>query len=427
MGQQIANNLTTQTGQVTGDINADQAAVDAQVQAANTAPNPTLISEAAANPSQFVTDPNSVAAFQAQENANYTGPTAFEQTPQYQTLENEVTNLQQNAPVVNTPAGIQQLVTGQETNPTTGMENLDALLLEGTPGATAPISAAETPINALPTNLANTASTEDAAIQAAEANDAAAPAGVQSAFLTGPNAVVPAWEQSLMNELNAAQAGENTYNSTINQDISELTPLEQAVNQFTGASGLTVPNPLTPYLNETPLTAAPTEANVSTPQDYATEAALQQLLGSGLGVTPINQSTAGQAGTFNVPTNPGSPNIAALTDALADSATGATWGDLSGLYGSPSTNAPVNTPYLESQALGPIQGQPNTTLSALEAFLASMAQGSNGYITPSSVYGNGYYTVGTPNGVPPPLPQPPTGGPPYLGPTGGGPSSGYGS
>jgi hypothetical protein len=305
MGQNIAGNLQNTATQVTGDIAADQAAADAAVQASNVQPNSQLITEAAANPAQFVENPANVTAFQALENANYTGPATYEATPQYTAAENEVTNAVNNAPNINTNAGVEQLVAGQETNPTLGMENLDQLLLQGTPAAMAPIAAAEQPVQALPTTLANETTAEDQAIQQAIANDLVAPQAVNAAFLTGPNAVVPTWETALQNELSQAQTGENAYNAGIsnyNQELnalqSELAPFEADIANIGGPSTINYTPP-----SYTPLTAAPTEANVATPQDYATEAALAQLLGTGLGTTPINPSTENEAGTFSVPTN----------------------------------------------------------------------------------------------------------------------------
>ena len=307
MGQAIAQNISNQGQQVTGDINADQAAFDQSVQSSNVTPNSALVSQAAANPTQFVQDPNNVAAFQAQENANYTGPTSFESSAYEQPLSQEVTNFQGNTPNVNNQAGILQLVTGQEQNPTLGMENLDALLLGGTPGATQAISDAEGNYANLGQNLTNAGTAEDANIAAAQANDLAAAQGVNSSFLTGPNAVVPAWEQALQGEQAAAQNSVNAYNSGVpanNAELQALNQLSQNWNNFQYSVpnfGLYTTDIAGPQVAPETAINAPDLASVATPQDYATEAALSQLLGNSLGVTPINQSTVGQAGTFQSP------------------------------------------------------------------------------------------------------------------------------
>ena len=212
MGQAIAQNISNQGQQVTGDINAAQQGFDQSVQASNVAPNQDLVNQAASNPTQFVQDPNNVQQFQTQENANYTGPTSFESSAYAQPLTQEVSQFQQNTPNTNNQSGILQLVAGQEQNPTLGMENLDALLLGGTPGATQAINQAESPYANLGQTLTGVGTTEDANIATAKANDLAASQGVQNSFLTGPNAVVPAWEQALQNEQNTATGQVNAYN-----------------------------------------------------------------------------------------------------------------------------------------------------------------------------------------------------------------------
>ena len=329
MGQNIATGLNNQTAQVTGDINKDQASIDAQVQAQDVGSNyaPT-IQAAAANPTEFVQDPNNVSQFQQFLNANYTGPTTFESTPEYQTLTTEVANAKQNAPDINTSAGVNQLVRGQETNPTLGMSNLDQLLLQGTPEAMSPIAAAEAPIANLGTQLSGATTAEDAAIQNAIANDQAAPQAVNSAFLTGTNAVVPAWETGLQNELSQAQTGANAYNTDLQSYINFLNqnqPFKASLDQ-SGLESLIGGNPFTPAPSAQ--TNSPTLANVATSQDYATEAALSQLLGSGLGTTPIDQSTVGQAGSYALPgTVPANEDIKGI---------------LSQITGALSSNLPVS-------------------------------------------------------------------------------------
>ena len=307
MGQAIAQNISNQGQQVTGDINADQQAFDQQVQASNVAPNQDLINEAAANPYAFVQNPDNVAAFQQQENASYTGPTSFESSEYEQPLTQEVSQFQQNTPNTNTQAGVLQLASSQEQNPTLGMENLDALLLGGSPESTQAISAAEAPYANLGNALTNAGTAEDANIAAAQANDAAAPAAVQSAFLTGPNAVVPAWEQALQNEEATAQGQVNAYNAQIPAYETEANNLNQIGNNWNnfkysvpnfGINTTPVPNLNIP--NFSPVNA-PSLASVATPEDYNTESALSQLLGTSLGATPIDQSTASQAYTFKSP------------------------------------------------------------------------------------------------------------------------------
>lgn len=382
MGQNIGNNLSTQANQVTGDINADQAATDQQIQAQNVAPNQSLINSAASNPSQFVQDPNNVAAFQQQENASYNGPTTYESTPDYTTLQNEVTNAQNNAPDINKPGGVQQLVTGQEQNPTMGEENLDTLLLQENPDALATISKAESAYPNLGAALSNSATTEDNAIQQAIGNDQADQQNVQSTFFTGPNAEVPAWENSLNNELASAQSGTQTYNTDVANQQTALAPLFQDINSYEASNpsyNLAAP----PTLQQSDV-AAPTLQSVATPEDYSTQAALSELLGSNLGATPINQSTVGKAGTFQTPQfnpldvqgylNPLVENAANQVGSQA-SVNNPSWND--NKFNSPNENTNISSELLE-QLFGN-QGGPAGTgpISGLENFYGQLENSGN--------------------------------------------------
>lgn len=329
MGQKIANNLTAGAGKVTGDIGADLSAVDQQVQASNTVPNPDLVNRAAANPSQFVTNPKDLTDFLAQENAKYTGPSSYESTPNWQRLSNEVQNAVQTAPDVTKPGGFLQLAAGQETNPTAGMTNLDAALLQETPEAAAPIMAASKPYAALQGQLTAAGSAENAAIARAKANAEASAGLIAPAFTTGPNAAVPAWEKALEAELGNAQKSVTDYNAGISPYMDERQALSDIVNQWNAYSsgvpnyGFQTTDITNPAGGPSPVNPVgpPSMASVASPQDYATEAALEKLLGGRLGTTPISGLTNEQAGTF---TPPGTvPSLSPTAQQIADLISGA--------------------------------------------------------------------------------------------------------
>jgi hypothetical protein len=263
--------------------------------------------------------------------------------------------------------------------------------------------------------MTTAATAEDAAIANAKANDAAAAGLIAPAFLTGPNAEVPAWEQALQKEYATAQNEANAGNQNISGNISALNPMEAALKNFEKTSGVSMTDPLSAYLSEQP-TAMPTLGQVATPQDYATEAALQQLLGSRFSSAPINAGTASEAGTFTPPTTPAA-NPAALAQEIADAATQGTFAqkevpNLTGLEGilgnsvfqgdfgtieamQAQQDLAANTPTAESQVLGNPQtyGVPNFyspyNASAYEGLLQYL-QGLN----PSGISGSaGNFTV----------------------------------
>lgn len=314
MGQNIAGNLNQTAGTVTGDINSAQQNVNQQVQSSVVPQNQNLLNEAAANPAQFVQNPKNLADFFAQENANYTGPTAFESTPQNQALTNEVQSAVQTAPDITQQGGVFQLARGQEQNPTTGMSNLDALLLQENPQAMAPIQAAIPGVQNLGNYLSGAQTATDKAIQDAIAADQATKAGVQTQFLTGPNAVVPTFQNELQTELQNAKGPATKAAQKAQADILNGTPtaadlalIKTMPGQFNELSGSMkdlfkdygTNFDLTNYATmNSPDTVFANPNATATPEEYAKEAALTQLLEGGFNPV-LNQSLAGNAGKQN--------------------------------------------------------------------------------------------------------------------------------
>jgi hypothetical protein len=246
------------------------------------------------------------------------------------------------------------------------MSNLDQLLLQGTPEAMAPIAAAEAPFAALPGQLSGATTTEDAAIQAAIANDQAAPQAVNSAFLTGPNAVVPTWEQALQDQLAKAQTGATDYNNSVTPDVNEINALNQMVAQFNG-SKFSVPNygttsvPISASIpsGNLPTAAAPSLTSVATQQDYATEKALEQLLGNSLGTTPITQATANEAGTYTLPG--ALPDLSSVAKQIGASGQSSELNDLKNAFsGYPDTSGNAYGPQWQTMMNDLINGESYT-------------------------------------------------------------------
>jgi hypothetical protein len=384
MGNTIAGNLQNTVNKTTGDINAAQTDLAGQVAAQNTAPNTDLVNQAAANPAQFVQNPQNLTDFLAQENANYGGPANFAATPYAQNLQNEVTSAVNSAPDINKPGGVEQLVTGQEQNPTLGMRNLDTLLLQGTPEAMAPIQNVIPKFGQLQGQYGNAQTSTDAAIQQAIANDQAAKAGVNTTFLTGPNAVVPTYEQNIKNEQTAAQTAQDKENALINalnQDINAKTATTPDFYNLVGAGGpllssmQNTPNAPSIYDYITPgqtITKAPTLNDVITPEQYDNILALAQLLPgqdfsqfgppsgtyTGKGVMPTTDLTKlAQANNTAQINNPAQPKTTGPTGGATTTPTPQP--TLSDSYTAPATNA-GNTAPTSSQINQTLPGVGNT-------------------------------------------------------------------
>ena len=297
--QTVANGLNTQYGQVSGDINNAANQFGQQVSQGYAAPNQDLVNQAVSNPTQFAATPSNVSGFQGQLNDTYSGPTSYESTTPYGNIQGEVNSAVQNAGLLNTQAGLQNYL-GQTSggNQTQASNTLDALLLSGNPDAQKTVQTAANQFNQLTPQFQNSVTNADQSVQAAQqdAQNAAAYAQQQAGNTTNQ------FNTQLQNELSGAQNAATTYNQQQQAAYNQLTPIQQWLNAYQGNSNVNIGNnPLTQYLNQTPVNA-PTLAGVATSPQYQEAAALQQLLGTGY-QSPLDQTAASQAGTYNTPTS----------------------------------------------------------------------------------------------------------------------------
>lgn len=312
MGQQIAGGLTNQFNQVQGGIDQATQGFNQAVQQGKTSLDQSLIDAAAANPAQFVQGAGNVDAFQKQLNAQYTGPTDFTQNNAYTGLNAQVQNAVQTAQNAASPSGLQTIVAPYERNPTRGIQGLDALLLQQNPGAQSAIKSAAQPLASLGDYFgAQTAGANDAAKQAQEITAAVRPA-VQAAI----NPVASNFQQGLTAAQQSAEAQRQQFNTqlqTIQQKMAANQPLTaqeasligvdpaQYAALLEGRSKLNTWSPLGPvgnYYQASPIEQAPTLGTVATTDQYATDAALEQLLGEGYN-NILNPEQAAQAGSYN--------------------------------------------------------------------------------------------------------------------------------
>jgi hypothetical protein len=146
-----------------------------------------------------------------------------------------------------------------------------------------------------------------------------------------------------------------------------LFPLIQGLESNSAFSNLAAP----PSLQQ-PSVEAPTMETVATPQDYATEAALSQLLGSQFTNAPLNQANASQAGTYQVPTyNP--VDIQSYLSPLVEQAMQDVRPSL-GANASSNSNTPEGTSegMMSARGNGNNFANNNPTANTLENFLASL-------------------------------------------------------
>jgi hypothetical protein len=331
MANQIAGGLGSQFSGLQSNIDQAGQSFGSQVQGGYTAPNADIVKQAAANPTDFASNPDNVKAFQSQLNDQYTGPTNFESSAPYSNIQEGVTNAVQQAGQLNTYPGLSTyLQNNVEKNATPGQNTLDTTLLQGNQPAYQVVQNAAKPFASLSDYLANTAKTQNQGVQSAQTAAQQAAGNAQAQF-TGPGGVVPTFANTLNTGAATAEQQRQAYNQAAGNLYNQDVPVEQAINawsgnQWGGGSADQVSNQdvmnlgLTNYQGwdapamtdlfapviaaNQPVNTPISAANYSTPDQYAKAAALQQLMGGNLNL-PISAATQGQAGT--APAVPSAP------------------------------------------------------------------------------------------------------------------------
>ena len=298
-----------------------------QVSQGYAAPNQDVVNQAMQNPTQFAQDPNNVSAFQAQYNNQYTGPQSFESTTPYSQIQGQVQNAVQQGGLLQTQAGLQSYLGGQQQNPTAASSTLDALLLRGNPQAQQQIQQAAGQFNNLTGQLQNATQTQDQGVTAAQQ-------AAQNAQQYAQNTFNP-YVQQFQTGLNTQLADVNKNRDVYNQGVTAYQTAAQqqnanlqnaiAAENYQGNVNNLVGNPsggaamnariaqlldptatlnsLQPYLSGQPITQPGTLANTANAGQYGEDAALAQLLGQNYNPL-LNQTDISQAGTYNIPTLP---------------------------------------------------------------------------------------------------------------------------
>jgi hypothetical protein len=334
LAQKVTTGINNQYNNLNTQGNAALGAINNQI-AAGAAPNATdansIIAQETANPSSFTSTPANVTSFQNLLNASYGGPTSAESTNTYQNQQNAVNSAisaGQNA--VGTEAGRENLLSQNETAPTTGVTALNSAILSQDPNALGSIENAYAPFSGLLNNLQTGAGTANTQI----AQEQGQAAQAQQASNQAINNQINTLNTGVTGELTAAQQAATTQNAQIKSDLAAGTPTPadlQALGmtptqwsslsaadkaaataqvvtaggggEATASSGTTTIDP-TQFLTQQNPNNAITAANIATPQDYANAQAFQTLL-QGMNTqapaTIINPTTVSQAGT--APTN----------------------------------------------------------------------------------------------------------------------------
>src|SRR5579872_1015555 len=283
-------NLATQNTSTLGDIGKQVSA--------NAVPNASeTIAAESANPVSFASNPSNIPSFQKLLNATYNGPASAESTNQYQNQQTAINQaIAQGQNATKTEAGREGLLQNAEQVKSPGVTALDSAILSQSPTALNSVETAYDPFSNLLTSLSGGAADVNKNIAQTKGDISSANAAANKAIADQTAAL----NAQVGNELTTAQGNIAGYN----KDVSALTGAATSYNadvQDLLRANPQITNPTTAdfsaWMNLQPYGGAPTLAQVATPQDYTTAAALQTLNGPNPVSTNINASTASQAGT----------------------------------------------------------------------------------------------------------------------------------
>lgn len=284
--QGVQNQYNTLQGQNTSTLNG----IQGNVNSGYTAQDPSVLSQEAANPVSFASNPSNISSFQKQLNDQYTGPTSAEGDSGYQ---NQVANVNQaittGQNLTGSEAGRQQLLSQFEQAPSTSVTGLNSAILSKDPTSLNSIENAYKPFSNLTTQLSTGAQGIDNSIAGAQTD-------AQAANSTA-NAQIASQSKSLQNNLNdelaQGQTNAQAYQKYATaQDTTGVNGVNSAIADF--EKNLTVPGSGSQIFapstwnnigtgatlpGATYTSALPTLGQVATPEQFSTANALSELAG----------------------------------------------------------------------------------------------------------------------------------------------------
>jgi len=446
-----AGKLEQQRDEAGGLVSGAGTKFNSDVSAGTTNLDQGTLDSALSSPETFVQDPNNTAKFLAMRDAAYKGPQSLQSTDYFAPADTKVKGLSATATGLGTEEGRNALVQSLSDHPTQGKTSLNQLLLQGNPESAQKIQDTAGTFKSIEDQWAQLLANAPSAVDTAKATTDATRTTTQGRlgdttgqFKTGLNDKLGAanaerdqWNTNytnLNNKLNNSANGQGVDLNQLDLDtlgIGDAFPYLTKLNAFNqDLSKYGGPIPLSTYVGSqgNANTNIPTLGGVASPEDYAREAALQQLSGQDLGLadTPEAQyksngklpSGIDYKGAFG---QAGTTLSASEADFLKNLATnypqpGADSSDFYSKYypatGHQATTNPAFTPDMSDNPYGNIDFQQNhgQTYNPENDYYTSVTAGNqNGQEAPTP-------PVYTPPGTTPTYPTPtspqPTGQPP---------------
>jgi hypothetical protein len=345
LGQGVASNLTNQYNTTKGGIDTSAQATTQAANAGYTPYNENLINQVAADPTQAAANQDTLKQYQAQLNNSYTGPSNWADLG---TQQGNVDIANQEAGLTKTPGGLNVLTSQleQKLNPgqtSQGINQLDTMLLGGSPTAMQTVQSAADPystlndyINQQNTNI--TGAINQGQTQAAQSSQNA----LNSMMGTYGNL-----NTQIGNETTAAQQAAQTMLDQQNGLLANINNLYGGQALQSDQSTLGTYNGSTPWYNTT-------EYNVGqlSPQDLATMGITQEQWNSLRG--GMQQAATGNKYGANYYGAPG--HFGAITPTTQDQLTNYISGQLSNPSAINAGNVANQSEYQKMAAINALLG-----------------------------------------------------------------------
>jgi hypothetical protein len=327
LGNRVSSNLTNKYNQTKAGAEGSYNQFAGDVNKGYTQENTDLINQVAANPTSAASNKDQLAAFQGQLNDTYAGPQNW---ADFGTQQGKVNEANQYANLSKTPGGLNvyaQEAEGQTGGPQSqGINQLDSLLLGGSPEAMGQVQSAADPYKSL-NDYINTQNTAGSGLVSGAQNTAQNASQHALDAFTGANGTLTNLNSTITQNTAQKLAEAQATNSNLKADLASgnMTPADLQAAGITqpqwdalkaamtrantsqymtghnfGAASATQAIDLMPGLQQQDPTQMINAGTTATPDQYAQMAAIQQLLGSkNPQGNAINPDSASLAGTYN--------------------------------------------------------------------------------------------------------------------------------
>jgi hypothetical protein len=314
LGDLASSKLASQRDEAQNAIGSAKSDFGQQVQAGGMKLDQSVLDNAFSSPETFTKDPSNTAKFLALRDAAYKGPQSLQETDVFAPTQSKITALDQAGQGLGTEAGRTNLVEGLSSHPTHGKSALNQLLLQGNAGAAQKITDTagtfknvddqwQKFVEDSPNQVSQVKSETDAARNATRAGLTDATKAftdqlaAKTAKATNERDAFNLNYTNLNNKLNDGRSGSDLSARELEDlGMKDAFPYLSKLNSFNmDLDRWGNPVPLSGYVDQGQANSnIPTAGNIASSQDYAREAALQQLSGNDLGLadTPENPYTS---------------------------------------------------------------------------------------------------------------------------------------